>query len=201
MYSATKIGIFKIGPIGLIFFGELFLNEELISKIVQSSEIKAIAPQIIDILGKEGYRLIRARKFGGRKDTMQFMVERKDLKAISLEDCTKLSKYISTILDIENPFKNKYYLEVSSPGLERPLIELSDFKRYRGNVIKIKINTDKMKKERYTALLVNCENQNLIIIDKDTGKEISIPYESISDAYLVPEYDKLARNKKSIEEN
>jgi len=201
VYSATKIGIFKIGPIGLIFFGELFLNEELISKIVQSSEIKAIAPQIIDILGKEGYRLIRARKFGGRKDTMQFMVERKDLKAISLEDCTKLSKYISTILDIENPFKNKYYLEVSSPGLERPLIELSDFKRYRGNVIKIKINTDKMKKERYTALLVNCENQNLIIIDKDTGKEISIPYESISDAYLVPEYDKLARNKKSIEEN
>ena len=54
--------------------------------------------------------------------TMQFMVERKDLEAISLEDCKKLSKYISTILDMENPIKNNYYLEVSSPGLERPLI-------------------------------------------------------------------------------
>ena len=97
---------------------------------------------------------------------------------------------------MENPIKNNYYLEVSSPGLERPLIELSDFKRYRGNVIKIKINNDKMQKVRYTALLVNCENQNLIILDKETGKEISIPYESISDAHIVPEYDKLMRNKK-----
>ena len=172
------------------------MNEELISKIVQSNEMKAIAPQIIDILSKEGYRLIRVRKFKGKKDTMQFMVERKDLEAISLGDCKKLSKYISTILDMENPIKNNYYLEVSSPGLERPLIELSDFKRYRGNVIKIKINNDKMQKVRYTALLVNCENQNLIILDKETGKKISIPYESISDAHIVPEYDKLVRNKK-----
>ena len=53
-----------------------------------------------------------------------------------------------------------------------------------------------MQKVRYTALLVNCENQNLIILDKETGKEISIPYESISDAHIVPEYDKLMRNKK-----
>ena len=196
MYSATKIGIFKIGPIGLIFFGELFLNEELISKIVQSNEMKAIAPQIIDILSKEGYRLIRVRKFKGKKDTMQFMVERKDLEAMSLGDCKKLSKYISTILDMENPIKSNYYLEVSSPGLERPLIELSDFKRYRGNVIKIKINSDKMQKVSYTALLVNCENQNLIILDKETGKEISVPYGSISDAHIVPEYDKLVSNKK-----
>ena len=172
------------------------MNEELISKIVQSNEMKAIAPEIIDILGKEGYRLIRVRKFKGKKDTMQFMVERKDLEAISLEDCTKLSKYIATILDMENPIKNNYYLEVSSPGLERPLIELSDFKRYRGNVIKIKINNDKMQKVRYTALLVNCKNQNLIIIDKETGKEITIPYESISDAHIVSEYDKLVSNKK-----
>ena len=196
MYNSSKIGIFEIGPAGLIFFGELFLNEELISKIVQSKEIKAIAPQIIDILSKEGYRLIRVRKFKGKKDTMQFMVERINLEAISLDDCTKLSKYISTVLDMENPIKNNYYLEVSSPGLERPLIELSDFKRYRGKVIKIKINNDKMQKVSYTALLVNCENQNLIIIDKETGKEISIPYESIADAHIVPEYDILAKNKK-----
>ena len=171
------------------------MNEELISKIVQSNEMKAIAPQIIDILSKEGYRLIRVRKFKGKKDTMQFMVERKDLEAMSLKDCKKLSKYISTILDMENPIKNNYYLEVSSPGLERPLIELSDFKRYRGNVIKIKINSDKMQKVSYTALLVNCENQNLIILDKETGKKISVPYGSISDAHIVPEYDKLMRNK------
>ena len=59
------------------------MNEELISKIVQSNEMKAIAPQIIDILSKEGYRLIRVRKFKGKKDTMQFMVERKDLEAMS----------------------------------------------------------------------------------------------------------------------
>jgi len=196
VYNSSKIGIFEIGPAGLIFFGELFLNEELISKIVQSKEIKAIAPQIIDILSKEGYRLIRVRKFKGKKDTMQFMVERINLEAISLDDCTKLSKYISTVLDMENPIKNNYYLEVSSPGLERPLIELSDFKRYRGKVIKIKINNDKMQKVSYTALLVNCENQNLIIIDKETGKEISIPYESIADAHIVPEYDILAKNKK-----
>ena len=52
-----------------------------------------------------------------------------------------------------------------------------------------------MQKVSYTALLVNCENQNLIILDKETGKDISVPYGAVSDAHIVPEYDKLMRNK------
>ena len=113
------------------------MDKELLFKIVEPHELRKVAIEIIKILKSKGFRLIKVKKILGKKSTMQFMIEREDLVPISVSDCALASRQISNILDLNEPIKDEYLLEVSSPGLERPLIELHDFKRHIGSLIKI----------------------------------------------------------------
>ena len=84
----------------------MYLEQKFISKIVKIDELKAFIPQIVNLLKNQGFRLIRVKKLKGKRDTMQFMVEKIDLTALTVEDCAELSRSISPILDIQNPIKN-----------------------------------------------------------------------------------------------
>ena len=122
------------------FFWRINLQEEVGSKIVQATEFRNIAKKIITTLESKGFKLVRIKKLEGKKNIFQIMVEKVDFKPVSIENCAKISKIISNILDLEDPIKDNYYLEISSPGIERPLIEQLDFKRYKGNLIKVKVS-------------------------------------------------------------
>ena len=163
------------------------MNEELISKIIQVKELRGIGSSIITFLRDEGFRLIRLKKIVGKKNIIQFMVERDDLTAISVQDCAKLSKAISKRLDLADSIKeDNYYLEISSPGIERPLIELLDFKRFRGSLIKVKVQ-DYQAENSYLGVLLECNGKKLHILDNQTGKNFLFPFKSISEAQIVRE--------------
>ncbi|MEK9646178.1 MAG: ribosome maturation factor RimP, partial [Alphaproteobacteria bacterium] len=83
-------------------------------------------------LNAMGYELVRVKLSGGDNLRLQIMTERADRAEMTVDDCADISRNISAILDVEDPIKSGYTLEVSSPGIDRPLVRLDDFSRYAG---------------------------------------------------------------------
>ena len=84
------------------------MQEEVGSKIVQATEFRNIAKKIITTLESKGFKLVRIKKLEGKKNIFQIMVEKVDFKPVSIENCAKISKIISNILDLEDPIKDNY---------------------------------------------------------------------------------------------
>ena len=103
------------------------------SKIVQAKEVIKIAPKLFKIINNLDLRVVRIRMIEGSTKTLQFMIEGADLSDITIKQCTKVSRLISEVLDEKDYIHGDYSLEVSSPGIERPLIEYTDFKRFVGS--------------------------------------------------------------------
>ena len=162
------------------------MQEEVESKIVQATEFRKVAKKIITTLESKRFKLVRIKKLEGKKNIFQIMVEKVDFKPVSIENCAKISKIISNILDLEDPIKDNYYLEISSPGIERPLIEQLDFKRYKGNLIKVKVSNSE-EHSSYIGLLTHCSDQEIHLLDKKTSKKFCFSYSSISDAQVIME--------------
>jgi len=92
-----------------------------------------VARLIEPSLDSMGYELVRVQISGGASDCcLQIMAERKDRAEMNVEDCASISRNISTVLDVEDPISEAYTLEVSSPGMDRPLVRLDDFNRFAG---------------------------------------------------------------------
>ncbi|MBV6657989.1 MAG: ribosome maturation factor RimP, partial [Devosiaceae bacterium] len=108
----------------------------LITETGVGARVAAIIEPAIETMG---YRLVRVRVTGERGCTVQIMAERPD-GTFTIEDCEAVSKDISPLLDVEDPIKSAYHLEVSSPGVDRPLVRVEDFARAAGHVAKIELS-------------------------------------------------------------
>jgi len=143
-----------------------------------------VAPVIEDL----GFRLVRARMVDHNGLTMQIMAERPD-GTMSVGDCELISKALSPVLDVEDPVVGAYSLELSSPGIDRPLVRRSDFDTWAGHVAKIETAYLVEGRKRFRGHLIKVEG-NAVLLRRDnaaTGeeKEISVPLEAISAANLV----------------
>src|SRR5579875_2947076 len=107
------------------------------SFLVDTSHIAAL---IEPSLSAMGYRLVRVMLTGGRRATLQVMAERRDEVPMSVEDCAEISRAVSALLDVADPIAGSYILEVSSPGVDRPLVEKADYDRFAGFEAKIELN-------------------------------------------------------------
>lgn len=158
---------------------------ENFSKIVQAKEVIEIAPKLLQSINSLGFRVVRISMIESYKKTLQFMIERADLSEITIKECTKLSRLISDILDEKDFVVGEYNLEISSPGLERPIIEYSDFKRFIGSKAKIKLKEECKKKIRFTGLIKECVDKKITFIDNKDDEILIIPIASIDEAKLV----------------
>ena len=158
---------------------------ENFSKIVQAKEVIEIAPKLLQSINSLGFRVVRISMIESYKKTLQFMIERADLSEITIKECTKLSRLISDILDEKDFVVGEYNLEISSPGLERPIIEYSDFKRFIGSKAKIKLKEECKKKIRFTGLIKECVDKKITFIDNKDDEILIIPITSIDEAKLV----------------
>ena len=158
---------------------------ENFSKIVQAKEVIEIAPKLLQSINSLGFRVVRISMIESYKKTLQFMIERADLSEITIKECTKLSRLISEILDEKDFIVGEYNLEISSPGLERPIIEYSDFKRFIGSKAKIKLKEECKKKIRFTGLIKECVDKKITFIDNKDDEILIIPIASIDEAKLV----------------
>ena len=140
--------------------------------------IETIEPALTDM----GYELVRVTVQGKELQTLQIMAERTDRKEMGLEDCTKISRTASALLDVADPFPGKWVLEVSSPGIDRPLVKLSDYDRFQGEHAKIELDTELNGRRRFKGILRGLKGQN-ILLDFE-GIELELPFSQIQHAKL-----------------
>ncbi len=130
-----------------------------------------------------GFDLVRILTIGNVNPTLQIMIERKDRQNMVVDDCATVSRAISAVLDEKDPISGKYTLEVSSPGLDRPLVNLENFVRFAGFEAKVETDTEIEKRKRFKGRIVRVENDNIILLMDD--KEWTIPFSAVAKAKLL----------------
>lgn len=159
-----------------------------------SQEIERIITPTVEGMG---YELVRLTVSGGHRKTLQVMAERKDGLNMSLDDCAHLSRAVSAVLDVEDPIEGAYSLEVSSPGIDRPLTRPKDYDRFAGFEAKLEtrapIDGRKRFKGRLLGLGVEGGAQNVKI--EVEGTPLALPFEEIEKAKLVLTDDLIAAHQ------
>jgi len=150
-----------------------------------AAEIAAIAEPVIEDLG---FRLVRVSVGGGREDRiLQIMAERPD-GTITIDDCETISKALSPVLDVADPLPGAYRLEISSPGIDRPLVRPSDFEDWSGHVVKIELKEAVDGRKRFKGTLEGFEDGEVRIAAElgELGlQHLGLPVHLVADAKLV----------------
>ena len=132
-----------------------------------------------------GFDLVRVAMFGGKSDpTLQIMAERPDTRQLDLSDCEALSRRVSEVLDASDPIEEAYRLEVSSPGIDRPLTRLQDFADWTGYDARLKLAAPIEGRKQFEARLNGLEGDIVRVYAERVG-EMAIPYGQIVSAKLV----------------
>lgn len=152
---------------------------DLIAKAAIDQRMAGILTPVIEGLG---YELVRVRLMSGKYKTLQIMADKPD-GGIEVDDCAKISTAVSAVLDVEDPLEEAYTLEVSSPGIDRPLTRLKDFAAWAGYEAKIETTELIDGRRRFRGLLAGTENDEVLIeIEEGT---IGLKFDWLSDAKLV----------------
>lgn len=152
------------------------------TKTDMDKRILAIAAPIADDLG---YDIVRVRVMGGNRSTVQIMAERKSDGQMEVSDCEALSRELSSTFEVEDPLHDAYVLEVSSPGLERPLTSLKDYETYSGYLARVELDRLVEGRKRFRGVLAGIDG-DMIDINLDGESETAqIPYDWVSDAKLL----------------
>lgn len=131
-----------------------------------------------------GYEWVGA-EFDGHQRVLRIYIDSPD--GIGLEDCSKVSYQVSGVLDVEDPISGRYQLEISSPGMDRPLFELSQFERFVGELVRLQLSRALDGRRRFKARIKAVEGADILI--EDEGEVFTIPFSLVDKARLVPEFD------------
>ncbi len=133
-----------------------------------------------------GYALVRVRVSGGPHATLQVMAERLDDQPMTVEDCEAISRALSAKLDVEDPIASSYVLEVSSPGIDRPLVRPQDYRRFSGHVAKLETRVPVEGRRRFSGRITAATDSHVrIALDEGAASsEIEIPIADIARAKL-----------------
>jgi len=150
-----------------------------------AARVAAISEPVLDGIG---YRLVRVKIFGADGCTVQIMAERPD-GTMTVEDCEAVSRALSPVLDVADPIDRAYRLEVSSPGMDRPLVRRSDFVRFAGHLVKLEMMIARDGRRRFRGLLLGVEGDAARIRRDDSSPgesdEVLLPIDEMADAKLV----------------
>jgi ribosome maturation factor RimP len=150
-----------------------------------SARVATIVEPVIEQLG---YRLVRVRVSGAEGCTVQIMAERPN-GSMTVEDCEAVSRALSPVLDVADPIDRAYRLEISSPGIDRPLVRKSDFERYAGHIARIETAMPIRGRKRFRGTLMGTEGEAARIRRDDAAEgeeaEILLAIEEMSEAKLV----------------
>ncbi len=130
-----------------------------------------------------GFRVVRVRVSGNRRKRLQIMAERLSDGEMGIDDCTRLSRALAPVFDLEDPIPGEYDLEISSPGIDRPLMRIEDFERFVGHAAKIETAAMTDGQRRYKGVIASVDG-DVIVLETDTG-EARLNFSALSDARLV----------------
>jgi ribosome maturation factor RimP len=150
-----------------------------------SARVAAIAEPVIEQLG---YRLVRVKVSSADGCTVQIMAERPD-GTMAVEDCEAVSRALSPVLDVADPIERAYRLEISSPGIDRPLVRKSDFDRYAGHLVRIEMDVPVNGRKRFRGTLTGTEGEAARLHRDDAAEgeeaDVLLPITEMSEAKLV----------------
>ncbi|MBM9593765.1 ribosome maturation factor RimP [Roseitranquillus sediminis] len=150
--------------------------------VAKASIDRRLAEIITPVVEGMGYELVRVRLLGGKTKTVQVMADRPDGR-IEVDDCARISTALSATLDVEDPLEDAYTLEVSSPGIDRPLTRLKDFVAWEGYEAKIETTEMIDGRRRFKGVLAGVEDDEVLIeIEEGT---VGLKFDWLSDAKLV----------------
>ena len=159
------------------------MSNDLIAKTAIDRRLAEI---LIPVIEDMGFELVRLRLQGGKTATLQIMADRPE-GGINVDDCAEISTMVSATLDVEDPIEDKYNLEVSSPGIDRPLTRLKDFATFEGYEAKLETNQPIDGRKRFTGVLAGVEGED-VLINIEVGGEtqtIGLNFDWLSDAKLM----------------
>ncbi len=149
---------------------------------------RLIAPTVADL----GFEIVRVQLGGGqRRPTLQVMIERPD-GSLAIEDCVAVSHAVSALLEVEDPIDGAYELEVSSPGIDRPLTRAKDFLRWAGYEAKVELKLPIEGRRRIKGRLIGLEGTDVILAEAAGQPQVRLPLSAIGKAKLVLTDDLLA---------
>lgn len=161
------------------------VEPRLIAEPGLAMRVAAIVEPVVENLG---FRLVRVRVTGAEGCTVQIMAERSD-GTLTIEDCEQVSRALSPVLDVADPVDRAYRLEISSPGLDRPLVRRSDFERYAGHLAKIEMAAPINGRKRFRGILTGVEGTFARLRRDDARPEetadVLLPIEEMAEAKLV----------------
>ncbi|WP_369576270.1 ribosome maturation factor RimP [Acidithiobacillus ferrianus] len=138
-------------------------------------------------VGAMGCALVDARMVRvGRAVTLQVFIEKEETGGVNIDDCAAVSRQLSLWLDVENPINAAYRLEVSSPGLDRPLKRLEDFERFKGSQVEIHLHALLQGRRRWRGELLGVVKQRVVWVNSEGRWEVAL--EEIQKAKLVPQW-------------
>ena len=151
----------------------------------------SIAQMIEPSLAAMGYGLVRVAMTNGRRATLQIMIERLDELPITLDDCTQISHSVSSLLDVADPIAGGYSLEISSPGIDRPLVRKEDYDRFSGCEARIELAAPLDGRRRFRGRLLG-SSEGIVRLLTEAG-EARLPLDTVARAKLVLTDDLIAR--------
>jgi ribosome maturation factor RimP len=164
---------------------DLLAEPRLVVEPGVAARVSAVAGPVLQGMG---YRLVRIKISAEAGCTVQIMAERPD-GTMQIEDCEAISRALSPVLDVADPIQRAYRLEISSPGIDRPLVRRSDFERYSGHLVKIEMAVAHLGRKRFRGLLRGVEGDTVRLhrddIRADEDADVLLVMEDIADARLV----------------
>lgn len=156
--------------------------------IVEPGLAARVSAIVEPVLGDLGYRLVRIKISGADGCTVQIMAERPD-GSMAIEDCEAISRALSPVFDVADPIERAYRLEISSPGIDRPLVRRSDFERFAGHEVKIEMAVAAHGRKRFRGQLLGVEGEaaklRLDDAEQDESQDVLLTMEDMSEARLV----------------
>jgi len=159
------------------------------ARIIEETGVAArVAAIVSPVLADLGYRLVRVKVTGQNGCTVQIMAERPD-GTMTVDDCEIVSRGVSPVLDLEDPIQGAYHLEISSPGIDRPLVRASDFERWSGHEAKIETSLPVCGRKRFRGILLGLADGSVRLkrgdAKPDEEAEVAIALSDIAEARLV----------------
>jgi ribosome maturation factor RimP len=145
-------------------------------------KVKAL---IEDTLSSLGLNIVQIKFTGTQAKILQILIERKDDEKINVSDCRSASYHISAILDVEDIIRDKYHLEVSSPGIERPLVVKADFDRFAGNVIVLRLKQAMNGRKSFKGKLLGMKGDKIELLDQETREIVELNFDDMKSSNIV----------------
>ena len=152
--------------------------------MADTKRIEEVVEPVVEALG---FKLVRVKMIGGADEpTLQVMAERPDTRQLAIDDCADISRALDEPLEAADPIEHAYRLEVSSPGIDRPLTRLQDYADWQGHLARITLDAKKDGQKKYKGTIDGVDmDTRLIALTDDHDKSHEVPFDMIEDAKLL----------------